>query len=105
MKKLTILALTFVLTMAFATAGIALKKDVEFEGGSAGKVVFSHEQHTEKVGLKCNECHPKIFHMKKGGDKITMDDIKAGKFCGECHNGTKAFAASAADSCPKCHQK
>jgi len=105
MRKLTILALTFVLTMAFASAGIALKKDVEFDGKGGGKVVFSHENHTEKVGMKCNECHPKIFKMKKGGDDITMAAIKEGKFCGACHNGDKAFEASSDDSCPKCHQK
>jgi c(7)-type cytochrome triheme protein len=40
--------------------------------------------------------------MKKGGDTMTMKDMEAGKFCGACHNGTKAFAVK---DCAKCHKK
>jgi c(7)-type cytochrome triheme protein len=42
--------------------------------------------------------------MKKAA-KITMADMNAGKFCGECHNGTKAFASKDAATCGKCHKK
>jgi len=34
---------------------------------------------------------------------MTMKDMEAGKFCGGCHNGTKAFAIK--DNCAKCHKK
>jgi c(7)-type cytochrome triheme protein len=70
----------------------------------AGKVVFDGKIHAEK-GLKCNDCHTKIFKMKKGADEMKMADINAGKFCGECHNGTKAFKASDSGNCGKCHKK
>jgi c(7)-type cytochrome triheme protein len=43
--------------------------------------------------------------MKKGADAITMKDINEGKFCGHCHNGTKAFSTKEAANCSKCHQK
>jgi c(7)-type cytochrome triheme protein len=43
--------------------------------------------------------------MKKGGDVMTMKDMEAGKFCGACHNGTKAFGVKDAASCAKCHKK
>ena len=106
MKKLVILAMAVMMTLAFATLGFPLKKDIEFKTvGDEGKVTFSHEFHTEKQGLKCNECHPKLFKMKKGGDEITMAAINEGKFCGACHNGTKAFKANDPANCAKCHKK
>jgi c(7)-type cytochrome triheme protein len=34
-----------------------------------------------------------------------MKDINEGKFCGTCHNGTKAFSSKDPANCAKCHQK
>jgi c(7)-type cytochrome triheme protein len=42
--------------------------------------------------------------MKKGA-KITMADMNAGKNCGTCHNGGKAFKSSDPANCGKCHKK
>ena len=80
-------------------------KTVEF-ASPAGKVTFSGKIHADK-GFKCADCHskPKLFEMKKGGDKISMAAINDGKSCGACHNGTKAFGAKAPASCVKCHEK
>ena len=106
MRKLFIFAMAVIMTVAVANFGFALKKDVEFKTcGDEGKVVFSHENHTEKQGMKCNECHPKLFKMKAGGDEVTMAAMKEGKFCGACHDGKKAFDASSKDNCGKCHKK
>ncbi len=93
----------FAMGSAYATpAG----KNIEFEGGGAGKVLFDGKVHADK-GAKCADCHtnPKLFAMKKGGDKITMADINSGKSCGTCHDGKKAFKASDAANCAKCHKK
>lgn len=69
-----------------------------------GKVVFDGKNHADaKVG--CLDCHSKIFKMKKGSTKFTMADINAGKFCGKCHNGTRAFASKDTDNCEICHKK
>ena len=106
MKKLVILITAALMTLSFATYGFSLKKDIEFKAvGDEGKVTFSHEFHTEKQGLKCNECHPKLFKMKKGGDDMTMAAMKEGKFCGACHNGKKAFSVADEANCAKCHKK
>lgn len=78
-------------------------KTVEWDN-PAGKVVFDGKSHADK-GLKCNDCHTKIFKMKKAAEGMKMADINAGKLCGECHNGTKAFKASDAANCAKCHKK
>lgn len=105
MKKLFVLSLAVVIMFVFAAAALAVMpgKTVEFES-KAGKVVFDGKIHADK-GAKCNDCHPAIFKMKKGGDVMTMKDMEAGKFCGTCHNGTKAFGVKDPASCAKCHKK
>jgi len=87
-------------THVFATAS---GKTVEYAGGSAGKVIFDGKSHAD-AGSKCTDCHTKIFQMKKGA-KITMADMNAGKNCGVCHNGEKAFKSSDTANCAKCHKK
>lgn len=90
----------------FVTAGVALAvpsgKVIEFKNSSLGIVKFDGEVH-KKAAANCKECHtdgmfPK---MKQGTVKITMDEIYAGKLCGACHNGKKAFDAKG--NCQRCH--
>ncbi|MGW8272551.1 MAG: cytochrome c3 family protein [Thermodesulfovibrionales bacterium] len=95
----TLALIAFVGTAMAVPAG----KTVQYES-AAGKVVFDGKTHADK-GFKCNDCHPGIFQMKKGSVKITMEAINAGKLCGECHNGTKAFKADDQANCARCHQK
>jgi c(7)-type cytochrome triheme protein len=104
MKKLLILILVIVVMLAIAASAFASMKTVEFEGKGMGKVTFDGQAHKAK-GLTCKDCHPALFHMKKGGDVITMKDINEGKFCGACHNGAKSFSAKDAANCNKCHKK
>lgn len=103
MKKIFAI-LTFAICIAFL-AGTALAvppgKNVEFAGGDEGKVTFDGKTHAT-AGQKCNNCHPKVFKMKKGATKITAPH-KPGEFCGSCHDGTKAFAQEG--NCGKCHKK
>lgn len=105
MKALT-LVLTIVLALAFAGAVVAVPpgKTVEYAGGGFGKVVFDGKAHMD-AGLKCNDCHTSIFEMKKGAVQLTMAAMNEGKFCGACHNGTKAFSTKDAATCARCHEK
>lgn len=105
MRK-TVLLVTILFLVAFVGSAFAVPagKTVDFDGGAAGKVTFDGKVHADK-GLKCGDCHTKIFKMKKGADKMTMADINAGKFCGTCHNGEKSFKSSDAANCGKCHKK
>jgi c(7)-type cytochrome triheme protein len=64
----------------------------------AGPVNFNHTSHT---AFTCDQCHPKLFSMKKGGSKMTMADMYQGKSCGACHDGKKAFPSMA---CAQCHK-
>lgn len=61
-------------------------------------VNFSHQNHTKRFA--CGECHPKLFLMKRGSSRITMEEMYAGNSCGKCHNGKTAFSAK---ECAKCH--
>jgi c(7)-type cytochrome triheme protein len=96
-----VLALVFISSDGFA---VPSGKTVEFKDGSAGKVVFSGSIHAGK-GLKCMECHPKIFPMKKTTEELKMSEMNAGKYCGECHNGKRAFSTNNPADCSKCHKK
>jgi c(7)-type cytochrome triheme protein len=103
--RIIISVLTIMIAVMFVGSAMAVPpgKTVDYEGGGMGKVVFDGKAHADK-GLKCNDCHTKIFKMKKG-DKITMADMNAGKNCGTCHNGEKAFKSSDHANCAKCHKK
>ncbi len=104
MYKVLVLILV-ALSLVFAGLAVAVPsgKTLEWES-SAGKVVFDGKSHADK-GLKCNDCHTKIFKMKKGSAELKMADLNAGKFCGECHNGSKAFKTDDPANCAKCHKK
>jgi c(7)-type cytochrome triheme protein len=103
--KILTLVLAVVIAVAFVSSVMAVPagKTVEFAGATAGKVVFDGKTHADK-GLKCNDCHPKIFQMKKGTTKITAPH-KAGEFCASCHDGKKAPSAMDEANCAKCHKK
>jgi c(7)-type cytochrome triheme protein len=74
--------------------------DVVFKvKGDLPDVVYPHYPHT--LWLDCKNCHPSIFVMRAGVNKVTMDSIAKGEFCGRCH-GKVAFPLS---DCNRCHSK
>jgi len=60
-------------------------------------VRFPHEAHTQ--WLACKNCHDAIFKPVQGGQKITMDDIFRGQYCGVCHDRV-SFSVF---TCERCH--
>jgi len=106
MKITGILAVFAALMLSIGNAmAVPPGQTVEF-ASPMGKVTFDGKAHADK-GLKCADCHskPKLFEMKKGGDKISMAAMNEGKFCGTCHDGKKAFSVKAPADCVKCHMK
>lgn len=101
MRKLAILV-TLLAALAFIGSALAVPpgKTVEFAGGAMGKVVFDGKAHADK-GLKCMDCHPKLFEMKRAA-KVAAPH-KAGEACFSCHDGSKAFDFKG--DCAKCHKK
>lgn len=67
-------------------------------------VIFEHKNHSG-AATPCSSCHPGIF-KKKAGDAesnydFNMKAIYQDRYCGVCHNGHDAFAASS--RCTACH--
>lgn len=105
-KFLTTL-LTASILLLFISSALAVPpgKTVEWEAtGGPGKVVFDGKLHLDK-GLKCFNCHTKIFKMRKFSTRMKMNDMFAGKYCGVCHNGTRAFKVDDPTNCSKCHKQ
>ena len=65
-----------------------LRVVIKFEDMLVKNVVFSHAVHT--YWLDCSSCHPKLFIPQVAANKMTMQEIKEGKYCGKCH-GAVAF--------------
>lgn len=103
MKKAALLV-TILAVLAFVGSAMAVApgKTIEYAGGAMGKVVFDGKTHAD-AGNKCADCHPNVFQMKQGSAKITAAEHVPGKFCGACHDGTKAFDQKG--NCAKCHVK
>ncbi|MEW6569845.1 MAG: c(7)-type cytochrome triheme domain-containing protein [Nitrospirota bacterium] len=106
--KITVMSVLLIIAIAFVGSAIASGpgKTVEYPGGEQGKVIFKGDTHGVKQGMKCPDCHPKLFQMKKGSLKMTKEDHgDTTKGCGVCHNGEKAFSQSNEADCGKCHIK
>jgi c(7)-type cytochrome triheme protein len=61
-------------------------------------VRFGHKLHTQ--WLACSNCHDALFVPKAGANRISMDAIFRGNYCGACH-GRVAFVPHFA--CERCH--
>ena len=78
---------------------VVMDMDVTFKDtGDMAWVKFSHAVHTNWLG--CDTCHSSgLFIPKKGANDISMDELFAGKQCGQCH-GSVAFGLVV---CERCH--
>jgi c(7)-type cytochrome triheme protein len=65
--------------------------------GDLPDVIYPHYGHT--LWLDCKNCHPNIFVMRAGANRVTMEGIAKGEFCGRCH-GRVAFSLA---DCNRCH--
>jgi c(7)-type cytochrome triheme protein len=87
-----------------ATPGLAMVGggDVTLKN-KGGDVLFSHEAHVAGMGLKCSQCHDRLYTTAKQHKKVAMKAMQQGKSCGACHDGKKAFSVKG--DCAKCHKK
>ena len=66
------------------------------------EVLFNHSKHESRN--TCEACHASeqpLFAKARSTSVLLMTDMYAGKTCGACHNGKKAF--SAIGNCQLCH--
>jgi c(7)-type cytochrome triheme protein len=102
MKKLLglgLAALLFVPSVGWSLVGGG---NVVFRPAGSDNVIYSHDDHVIKAGLRCSECHYKLYTTVGHRKKATMDDMEKGQSCGVCHNGQRAFAVKG--NCAKCHK-
>ena len=94
--------------ISLLAAGTALavvpEKSVDYDGGLLGMVTFSGRTHSD-AGLRCDDCHTRIFQRLNGAGHMTSRDHIKGLLCGVCHNGKRAFSTSEEGACDKCHQR
>ncbi|WP_417913094.1 c(7)-type cytochrome triheme domain-containing protein [Candidatus Electronema sp. TJ] len=68
---------------------------------------FSHDFHVNKVGFGCVDCHNSLFQQAgssaNAADDFAMSAFEQDKYCGVCHDGSTAFAATDQGSCARCH--
>jgi c(7)-type cytochrome triheme protein len=99
MRHVFFITFLLVATPALATVGggdITLKN-------KGGDTLFSHNTHVAGMGLKCGQCHDKLYTNAKQHKTVTMKQMRSGKSCGACHNGKAAFSVKG--DCVKCHKK
>jgi c(7)-type cytochrome triheme protein len=104
MQRFAVLVTTILFVSSSIALAVPAQKTIEFNKSPMGVVTFDGTLHKD-AGNKCKDCHntgmfPK---MKQGTVTITMNDIYAGKLCGVCHNGKRAFDAKG--NCARCHVK
>ena len=110
MKRLSIILIA-ITVIALATSAFAGMKKYVYKDGELGQVTFDGQLHIKNLGPRCNDCHKDNMPFDKkmpgteGSAKITKADHVDGKFCGVCHDGTKAFAWKEGSDCTKCHKK
>jgi c(7)-type cytochrome triheme protein len=73
-------------------------KAPESFGQAERAVRFNHEVHAQLT--KCSNCHPGLFKIKQGANKITRADHSQKKYCFVCHDGKKSFSGN---NCSRCH--
>lgn len=84
-----------------------LRVVIKFNDMLIKDVVFSHEVHT--YWLNCDSCHPRVFKAEVASNRMTMQEIREGKYCGLCH-GAVAFPTNVIDApnfranCLRCHR-
>lgn len=76
---------------------IALTRDSAVGDSRYPPARFSHWRH--RIRYQCTACHPDQFPMKAGATRVTMDEMKAGVACGNCHDSRTAFGLAACDRC------
>ena len=101
-RRWIIVVLVLLLATPSALYARWIKDIVALQTKDFGVVNFSHANHLEAVGKNCQTCHNDIYHIVvKNNPEFTMGDMEAGKACGSCHNGDKAFSVKG--DCATCH--
>lgn len=86
-------------------AQVKLPADLFFDktAGAEQAVPFRHTTHVDLAEGTCVPCHPEPFRMLNPSRATSHEVMDAGRSCGTCHEGTKAFSTKDEKSCSTCH--
>ncbi len=112
MKKLVILgAVTFIVALFSGPFGYSASAEDYDHGGDiiytqpVKAVMFSHAFHVEELEFDCDDCHEDLFEVEallaQQDANFTMEGLRQGKYCGQCHDGSAAFSSDT--QCARCH--
>lgn len=90
----------FLGTVLMRRVGDSTGNAAQVQTDSLAPSSFPHWVH--RIRYRCKACHMQLFEPRAGANAVTMQQIKDGKACGQCHNGRDAFAATIG-SCQRCH--
>jgi c(7)-type cytochrome triheme protein len=84
---------------------LRLPKDARYlpAGDEAEPVVFRHATHFPAAERRCDGCHTGLFKMLAAAGKTSHAEMEAGRSCGSCHDGKRAFGLKDLESCETCH--
>jgi len=125
---LTLLFATFSITLAMGSAEQKTPADVMIlKGSPLGGVKFSHKEHADKAGGKCDTCHhaskpekpataaqqacrdchtkPPQAGMKTATQAAFHNPTAKAGTCIDCHVKSNAAGKTAPTTCVKCHNK
>ncbi len=108
-KSLVFMGLMLLLGLAANAPAVAAQPQAAAPAAMPTSEVsrFSHDFHVNKAGFGCVDCHTSLFEQAGGAAKtagdFTMSSFDQGKYCGACHDGITAFAATDQGSCARCH--
>jgi c(7)-type cytochrome triheme protein len=99
------------LTLALGPAGSAdeprveLPADAVFESSpdSPAPVLFRHWVHVALQGGRCDGCHTRLFSILAPTRRASHEEMDAGRGCGSCHDGGRAFGTGDGEACLSCH--
>jgi len=87
---------------------LRLPPDLEYKGGADGPgvAIFRHTTHVPLAENNCLACHnppAPIFKILHPVRRTSHEEMSAGKTCGACHDGKKAFGTTESENCQLCH--
>lgn len=74
------------------------------------RAVFRHDDHSERQGVSCSECHsirPGAPQGRQVTNIVAREHDGPGNNCADCHNGSRAFGGNGANdfaNCARCHK-
>lgn len=79
---IAIILCAFLFASAYSQEGMVKIDNRVFKSPERAPSVFRHDEHNEKAGLDCEDCH----HVYDDKGKLVMDETSEAYACADCHS-------------------